>query len=141
MEGGPLTARCGAATFFTRRRIPFMTCDISYRDSVTILALNGHLDLHSAPRLSQEIQDAMRTDASKLVIDLAGIDYIDSSGIGVLLKVFGSARRGEFQLRLCGVHGAVAHVISLTKLTNYLPISDDLTTAITDLDGETAVAT
>ncbi|MCG8480174.1 MAG: STAS domain-containing protein [Spirochaetales bacterium] len=118
-----------------------MTCDISYRDNVIVLALNGHLDLHSAPRLSQEIQDVIREGASKLVIDLAGVTYIDSSGIGVLLKVFGCTRRGEFRLRLCGVDGAVEHVIGLTKLTNYLPISADLSTAIADLDGETAVAT
>ena len=118
-----------------------MTCDISYRDSVIILALDGRLDLHSAPHLSQEIQDTVRDGASKLVIDLTDVTYIDSSGIGVLLKVFGCTRRSEFRLRLCGVDGAVAHVIGLTKLTNYLPISTDLSSAIADLDGETAVAT
>ena len=118
-----------------------MTCDVLHQDSVIILTLRGHLDLHSAPRLSQEIQDVIRQGASRLVIDLGGVDYIDSSGIGVLLKVFGSTRRGEYRLRLCRLHSAVAHVISLTKLTNYLPISADVATAIADLDGETALAT
>jgi anti-sigma B factor antagonist len=54
-------------------------------DGSTVLAVVGELDLASAPHFREAVGEAMGTGARKVVVDLSGSDFIDSSGIGALM--------------------------------------------------------
>lgn len=100
---------------------------------VTVLALSGQLDLFNAKELREAAEKLQAAGVERLVIDFAEVSYIDSSGVGALLYLYSLARGGSLELRYVNVTGPVAHVIELTKLQHYFPITTDLETALSEL--------
>ncbi|MCC6671588.1 MAG: STAS domain-containing protein [Planctomycetes bacterium] len=86
-----------------------------------VVMVRGEVDMESAPRLLDEIQHGLK-HASRAVVDLAGVSYIDSSGIAVLVQGLKSAmKRGkEFVLRAPSAQ--VAAVLKLAQLQQLFKI-------------------
>lgn len=103
------------------------------RGPITLLRLSGQLDLFTAKSLRQKIQELVDAKRRKVIIDFGGVNYIDSSGVGALLHVYSSARAGAVEVRFVNLQKPVAHVIKLTKLTDYFPLSESVESAEADL--------
>lgn len=103
------------------------------RGAVILLSLAGQLDLFSAKSLRQKIQELLEEGKRRIIIDFREVSYIDSSGVGALLHVYSQARAGAFETRFVNLQRPVAHVIELTKLTDYFPISESVETAEKEL--------
>lgn len=54
-------------------------------DGMTVIEVSGELDLYTAPRLKEELLAAIDDGALQVVIDIAGVNFIDSSALGVLI--------------------------------------------------------
>jgi anti-sigma B factor antagonist len=81
-----------------------------------VLALSGELDLASAPVLEQELREAEATNPTRLVIDLSGLAFMDSTGLQALLRARERANTdGQHQLRLRRAPHQVQRVFDLTK--------------------------
>src|SRR5215210_28960 len=80
-------------------------------DSVAI-ALSGELDLASAGELDTSIRNAEETGIARIVVDLSGVSFIDSSGLSVLLQ---AKKRSDGQLHYVpSNHDAVTRLLELT---------------------------
>jgi anti-anti-sigma factor len=91
-------------------------------DDITIVRLLGDMDLYNSGPLKEKMLSLWAIGARKLILDLSGLRYIDSSGIGVLLYVFSSSQKRKVHVYFANVSGSVLRVITLTKLTGFLPI-------------------
>lgn len=60
--------------------------EVSDEGNDTVLALRGELDPHTAPDLRREIDHVFEAGRSHLVLDLAGLSFIDSSGLRVVIS-------------------------------------------------------
>ncbi len=82
-----------------------------------ILTISGEVDMESSPRVLQAIREGL-SGSSSLKLDLRGVDYIDSSGIAVLIQGLKIARRGnsEYSYVLRDVSPQVLSVIELSQL-------------------------
>jgi anti-sigma B factor antagonist len=88
-----------------------------------VLELIGELDLDGAPRLEEELLRVEATDASSIVVDLGSLEFIDSTGIRLLLMAAErSADSGRFAL-LKGPR-QVHRVFEITDLVDRLPFAD-----------------
>ncbi|GAA1675810.1 STAS domain-containing protein [Glycomyces endophyticus] len=97
--------------------------DISvYRESnETIVALTGEIDLHTAPRLTGAVDAALAEDPVRVVLDMRGVTFCDSRGLGTLVILARAAARsravlvlanlGEFLKRLLAVSGIGDHFV------------------------------
>jgi len=56
------------------------------KNSATVIEVSGELDLASAPVLQQELERAEGSDAELVVLDLRELEFIDSTGLGLLVK-------------------------------------------------------
>ena len=94
--------------------------DINVEDSPDARAVLvcGELDLESAPRLLEAIRDAIK-GAPQLKIDLKGIEYVDSSGIAVLIQGFKQARKASVEYVLRDPSPQVVSVIELSQLEDF----------------------
>ena len=63
-----------------------------------IIELMGELDLDGAPRLEEALRDAEAGDASSIVVDLGGLDFIDSTGLRLLVMAAERSDHGRFSL-------------------------------------------
>ena len=103
--------------------------------SVYIIEVMGDMDLYSAFELKDVVTKMLSKGIKKIVLDLEKVDYIDSSGIGVLIHVYSTIKKSGNKLKIANVHGSVEKVIRLTKLTHYFPIVPTLKEAIASLQG------
>jgi anti-sigma B factor antagonist len=80
----------------------------------------GALDLAAAEPLASELKRVEATDASAIVVDLSGIEFMDCSGIRVLVEADRRSRRDGERLRLVRGVGQVDRVIRLTGVDEIL---------------------
>jgi anti-sigma B factor antagonist len=96
----------------------------SERDGdVHIVELIGELDLDGAPRLEAELLRVEASDAASIVVDLSALEFIDSTGIRLLLM---AAERSSQTGRLTFLKGPrqVHRVFEITDLVDRLPFAD-----------------
>jgi anti-anti-sigma factor len=84
------------------------------------LTLHGILDLSTAHRLEAAVHAALVTDVDRVLIDLDGLDFVDSTGLATILR---ASRRadGNGRLRMTRGTGEVAQLFRLTALDLVLP--------------------
>jgi anti-sigma B factor antagonist len=79
-----------------------------------VLVLQGVLDVHTAPVLQQAIDEAPPTEP--LVLDMAGLEFVDSSGLRVLVAAHNARSSDDAPLRLRNVDGEPARLLQITGL-------------------------
>lgn len=89
-------------------------------DGAVTLLIGGQLDVATATPLGARLEAATRTPGRKLVLDLAGLEFMDSSGIAVLVV---AARRSQLQLR--NPREMIRRLIEIAGLADVLRIAPD----------------
>jgi anti-sigma B factor antagonist len=99
------------------------------------------LDVHGRIVLGQEIgdlRDAVRgliaQDKKKIILNLAGVDYIDSSGVGELVSSFTTVRNAGGELKLLNLSQKVKDILYVTKLYTVFDVKDDEFHAVKSFD-------
>ena len=100
------------------------------RDGVLVLALAGRLGAASAVRFNAVIAEAVGRGDARLVIDLAGVDYVSSAGLNALAAAAGLCSRARGTLALCGLADPVRIALDLGGLLPDLPIEPSRDQAI-----------
>lgn len=101
-----------------------MQLSISRDTTVLTAALIGELDHHTAAEIREKIDAAILQERCEtLVIDLAGLTFMDSSGIGLIMGRYRLVRSLGGKLRLTGVSGRMHTVLRLAGMEK-LPIWD-----------------
>jgi anti-sigma B factor antagonist len=85
-----------------------------------VLSPEGKFNLVAAPPLKERIDDLVATGKNHLVVDLAAVDFIDSSGLGALIGGLKAARQAGGDLRIAGAATQVQAVLKLTNLDRIL---------------------
>lgn len=108
------------------------------REDVPVLRLAGRLDAAAAPRLKEHIQAMARAGRTDVVLDMAGVSFIDSSGLGALVASLQVLRAAGGVLALAGLTEKVRMVLELIKLHKVLDIYPDAAGAAQILRDEKA---
>ena len=88
-----------------------------------IISVNGEIDLENSGNLRQQLHGAL--DGNKAVsVDMSAVDYIDSSGIAVLIESKQRAGEGSKEFKILKPSEAVLSVLKLAKLTSFFEIID-----------------
>jgi anti-sigma B factor antagonist len=86
------------------------------------LALAGELDIADVPRLEQAIDAAVAESAGAFLVDLTPLEFLDSSGIRVLLRARALLAREDRDFALICPHGPVRRAIELTGVSDLFSI-------------------
>jgi anti-sigma B factor antagonist len=101
--------------------------------TIYVIDIKGEMDLYNAFKLKDIVKAMFERKVKEFVINLEEVQYIDSSGIGAILFVFGEMKQRGLALAVAGAHGPVKRVIELTKLDGYLPLTADVNAALVKL--------
>jgi anti-sigma B factor antagonist len=97
-----------------------MDISTDIRDGYAVVALAGRLTATGAPLLRKAVTDLVASGDSRIVIDMAALQFVDSSGLGALVGALKSARVAGGDLRIAAVPEAVRTVLHLTNLDRVL---------------------
>jgi anti-sigma B factor antagonist len=101
--------------------------------NVTAIELEGEMDLYNSHKLKQLVQNVYEQEPKALILDFQRLEYIDSSGISVLLYAYTQAKKQELGLWFVNLHGPVRKVIELTSLLGFFPIANSYEEALSML--------
>lgn len=102
---------------------------------VTIVDVNGRITLgHETEQLRDTIRNLIAAGKKKIVLNLAHVDFIDSSGVGELVSSFTAVRNAGGDLKLLSLTKKVNDVLNVTKLYTVFDIKDDEFTAVKSFD-------
>lgn len=93
-------------------------------DDATEIAVSGTVDLYSAPELRNAVLDAIPGAGNRVSINLSNVDYMDSSGVAVLVEGMRSAREHDSRFALVAPSRQVMKVLELAKLDTMFTIED-----------------
>jgi anti-sigma B factor antagonist len=89
----------------------------------TVVAVAGELDVATAPALREELYRVIDRGVTKICVDLADMDFIDSTGLGVLVGALKRVKEREGQLELRSLPPSAQRVFEITGLTQAFRIS------------------
>ncbi|MFN6461066.1 MAG: STAS domain-containing protein [Nostoc sp. DedVER02] len=84
--------------------------------NVKILELSGILDGIRGNELRREVSDAIANGTEILLIDMKGVNFIDSSGLGALVSAMQMTRNANAKLFVCSISAQVRMLFELTKM-------------------------
>jgi anti-sigma B factor antagonist len=83
---------------------------------VTVVAPTGRLDVAGAPALKDVMNGLAQNGPPKVVIDMEGVSFVDSTGLGSVIAALKQVRNGQGELRLAAPNQQVRVVLELTTL-------------------------
>lgn len=94
--------------------------DVSRHEDSARLRLTGELDLDTTPILEAEITALRETGSRSLVLDLSGLEFIDSSGLHCILECEAESRQDGFSIALIQGPPAIRRIFELTNTDTLL---------------------
>jgi len=108
-----------------------MKATIRQVDSVTVVDVSGRITLgEGCAQLRELIRDQLTKGNKKILINLADVSYIDSSGIGELVSAYTAVTNQGGQLKLLKLTKKVHDLLQITKLYTVFDVHDDEAEAV-----------
>lgn len=95
-----------------------------------VLPLEGEIDLHLAPGIAASLKSMTEAKPKKLVVDLARVSYIDSSGLAVLIEAMQNVGLYGGKFALAGLQEGVRPIFEIARLDQVFRIFPDVASAL-----------
>jgi anti-sigma B factor antagonist len=98
-----------------------------YQGDHAVVIAAGEIDLYTAPRLHKELAAVIAQSApeSRIVVDMSGVEFCDSTGMNVLLSCLRQARERGGELELAAPRPAVKKILQVTGLDSVFTVIAD----------------
>jgi anti-anti-sigma factor len=96
--------------------------EVSTQGDEVVLVLRGELDPHTAPALRDEIEGAVSPSTEVLVLDVAGLRFIDSSGLRVIIGTHKDMAARDARLVLRSPTETTRRLLDITGLSDHIPV-------------------
>ncbi len=98
-------------------------------DDGLLVAVAGDINYARAPQLRSQLMDLLKTPRPRLVIDLADVDYMDSSGVATLVEAMQVQRKAGHKMVLCRLSAKVRGIFEIARLDTVFTLVDDVPAA------------
>lgn len=106
-----------------------MQTKIQQQGDFSIIILEGEIDIHCAPELRTQVLDELGKKQN-VILDMASVSYIDSSGIATLVEGLQQSRSQDRMLALASISNSVTQVLQLTRLDEVFTIFESTDAAM-----------
>jgi anti-sigma B factor antagonist len=90
-------------------------------DGITVAAVSGELDVHTAPTFTRELNRANGA-SGRVLLDLCGLSFLDSSGLAAILMLLESTEAAGGRLAIVSSRRSVNRAFEMTRLTDVLGV-------------------
>nr|WP_202513130.1 STAS domain-containing protein [Streptomyces sp. SID3343] len=100
----------------------------------TIVEVGGEIDVYTAPKLREQLVELVNEGQFHLIVDMEAVDFLDSTGLGVLVGGLKRVRAHEGSLQLVCTQERILKIFRITGLTKVFPIHPSVAVAIASSD-------
>jgi anti-sigma B factor antagonist len=98
---------------------------VAHDEEETVVSVSGELDVSTADHLAETVNDQLRDSPGRIVVDLAGLDFCDSLGLGTLVVLSRTARVQQTYLVLRNPSPFFTRMLEVTGVGEGLNIAQD----------------
>lgn len=91
-----------------------------------LVRIEGEVDVYTSIDLKKELTKLVESDQKNIIIDLENVNYMDSSGLGVLVALLKELKKIGGELKLISLPVSVKKIFDLTRLTKFFNIYNNL---------------
>jgi anti-sigma B factor antagonist len=96
--------------------------DVSKVDSHAVVGVAGEIDVYTAPKLREKLIELVSEGTYDVVVDLEKVDFLDSTGLGVLVGALKRVKAHDGSLSLVCTQDKILKIFKITGLTKVFPI-------------------
>ena len=104
--------------------------DVQERDGFAVLAVSGEVDVATVPRLREQLHWLVAQGSNQIIVNLDAVDFLDSTGLGVLVGGLKRLRSHDGDLVLECTQSRILKVFEITGLTKVFAIHDSVDAAV-----------
>jgi anti-sigma B factor antagonist len=104
--------------------------ETSERDGWAVLEVGGEVDVATAPRLREQLIAVVNDERYQIVVDLEHVDFIDSTGLGVLIGALKRVRTHDGDLALVCTEPRILKVFEITGLLSVFSVHPTVDAAV-----------
>jgi len=98
----------------------------STEEGLSVLALEGYLDAHTAPEFEKTVQAEFQAGRKQMVVECSKLSYISSAGLGVFMSFIEEIREAGGDIKICGLTPKVYQVFDILGFSALFDILPDL---------------
>lgn len=118
-----------------------LTVQVESLISYAVATVEGSVDFGTHALLEERLTHALTLTRAALIVDMAGVEFCDSSGLSVFARMIRQTRVRGVALVVVGLHGRVANVFAMTRMDHGVYLYPDLESAVRWLEtGQTGQA-
>ena len=103
--------------------------DVSKAGDYAVVDVKGEIDVYTAPKLREKLIELVSEGSHNVVVNLEGVDFLDSTGLGVLVGALKRVKAHEGTLALVCTQDKILKIFKITGLTKVFPIHDSVEAA------------
>jgi anti-sigma B factor antagonist len=100
--------------------------DVRKADSHSVVDVKGEIDVYTAPKLREKLIELVSEGSYDVVVNLEGVDFLDSTGLGVLVGALKRVKAHDGSLALVCTQDKILKIFKITGLTKVFPIHDSV---------------
>jgi anti-sigma B factor antagonist len=104
--------------------------DVRTHNSHAIVDVKGEIDVYTAPKLREKLIELVSEGSYDVVVNLEGVDFLDSTGLGVLVGALKRVKAHEGSLALVCTQDKILKIFKITGLTKVFPIHGSVEDAV-----------
>ena len=104
--------------------------DVDERDGYAILSVRGEVDVYTAPKFRERLIELVSEGKYQIIVDLQAVDFLDSTGLGVLVGGLKRLRSHDGDLMLVCTQARIVKVFEITGLTKVFKIYESVDAAV-----------
>lgn len=112
--------------------------DVQERDGFAVLAVSGEVDVATVPRLREQLHGLVAQGSNRIIVNLDAVDFLDSTGLGVLVGALKRVRSNDGDLFLVCTQPRIRKVFEVTGLTKVFQLFETVDNAVSGTGAATA---
>ena len=97
---------------------------------IVSITIKGRLDADSSPEAEKVVKDAIKDQTTRILFNLASLEYLSSAGLRVLLGAAKEMRRRDGKIVLCALNEFVKEIFEVSGFQSLIPIADTMESGI-----------